>query len=60
MKKKESLLNKAKMASGRTCICASCPFRTMMLDFEGCKQCQKHFIEAYQKGYRQAKRDLKN
>lgn len=60
MKKKQSLLDKAIAASGRTYLCSSCPFRAMLLDYEGCKQCQKHFIEAYQKGYKQAKRDLKN
>ena len=57
---RKSLNDKAMVSAGRTYICSTCPFRTIMLEFPVCKQCHKHFIEAYKKGYLQAKRDMKN
>ena len=48
---------KALKASGRTYICSTCLFKSIILDYIGCKQCQKHFLEAYEKGYKQALKD---
>ena len=53
-------MEKAQISSGRTMICSTCIFRGMMDINPGCKQCTKHYVEAYQKGYKQALRDLKN
>lgn len=60
IKKPLTLMEKAQISSGRTMICSTCIFRGMMDINPGCKQCTKHYVEAYQKGYKQALRDLKN
>ena len=59
-KKQLTLIEKARISNGRTMICSTCIFRGMWDINPGCKQCTKHYIEAYQKGYKQALRDIKN
>lgn len=49
----------AREANGRTYICSTCIFRTLIGKYPGCQQCARHFIEAYKKGYKQALRDAK-
>jgi hypothetical protein len=56
MKKKKalSLRDKAKVASGRSRACNTCPFVPCSLVLS--RVCKNSFIDGYLKGYRQAKR----
>lgn len=56
MKKKKvlSLRDKAKLASGRSQACNTCPFVPCSLVLP--RVCNDAFIDGYLKGYRQAKR----
>lgn len=63
MAKKISIEERAKISEGLShrCSASACKFRFQMLNVElgVCKICTNAYIEAYKKGYKQAKRDNK-
>lgn len=61
MAKKINMEERARISQGLSYRCSACKFRFQMLDDElgVCKICTNTYIEAYKKGYRQAKRDNK-
>ncbi len=61
MSKKITLEERAKTSQGLSYRCSVCKFNFQMLDDKlgVCKICTNSYIEAYKKGYKQAKRDSK-
>ena len=63
MTKNINIEERARISEGLShrCSASSCKFRFQMLNVElgVCKICTNTYIEAYKKGYKQAKRDRK-
>lgn len=56
----KKLTQKACVSHGKSWLCDGCIFRHFMLEYDGCKRCRDHYIDAYKKGYKQAQRDMRN
>ena len=61
MTKKINIEERARISEGLSYLCSVCKFNFQMLDDKlgVCRICTNSYIEAYKKGYKQAKRDNK-